>query len=90
MGAEKTQNPLRAHERLGAFLAPLRILPFDEDAAVASARIRGFLEKAGTKIGDLDNLLAGHALSTRQILVTNNVNEFSRVPGLVTENWIQP
>lgn len=90
VGAEKSENPLRAHDRLGAFLAPLRILPFDEEAAVASARVRGYLEKSGNKIGALDNLIAGHAISARHILVTNNVNEFTRVPGLIFENWIEP
>ncbi len=90
LGAEKSMDPGRAHDRLDAFLTPLRVLSFDQEAALASARVRGHLGRTGRKIGALDNLIAGHALATKQVLVTNNEGEFSRIPGLVIENWMTP
>ncbi|HDT2940129.1 TPA: VapC toxin family PIN domain ribonuclease, partial [Escherichia coli] len=45
------------------------------------------LRLAGTPIGPNDTAIAGHAIATGAILVTNNVREFERVPGLVLEDW---
>jgi tRNA(fMet)-specific endonuclease VapC len=50
--------------------------------------LRASPEKAGTPIGPLDMLIAGHALSLNLTLVTNNVREFNRVEGLRVDNWI--
>ncbi len=41
-------------------------------------------------LGDLDSLIAAHAFSLNLVMVTNNLREFSRVPGLRTENWVLP
>jgi len=89
-GAAKSQNPEKTHGKLDLFLGPLKILPFDENAALEGARIRAHLELQGNRIGDLDSLIAAHALSRKLIMVTNNLREFSRVPGLRTENWVLP
>lgn len=89
-GAEKSQHVKKTHEKLDLFLGPMAILPFDEDAALAAARIRAHLERQGTPIGDLDSLIAAHALSQGLTLVSNNLREFDRVPGLKTENWVEP
>ena len=88
-GAEKSQQREANHSRLDFFFAPLRIFPFDEEAAAVAARIRAHLERQGTPIGDLDSLIAAHALARDLTLVTNNLREFARVPGLSTENWAQ-
>jgi tRNA(fMet)-specific endonuclease VapC len=45
------------------------------------------LETAGRKIGDRDTIIAAHALSMGAVMVTRNVGEFERVPGLKVENW---
>jgi tRNA(fMet)-specific endonuclease VapC len=90
LGAEKSQTAAATHAKLDRFLAPLSILPFDEEAAMAGARVRAHLEREGRPIGDLDNLIAAHALSQGLLLVTNNVREFQRVPGLSLENWVNP
>jgi tRNA(fMet)-specific endonuclease VapC len=87
-GAEKSRSPAKAHRKLDLFLGPLRVLPFDEEAALRTARVRAALERAGNPIGDLDSLIAGHALACRLILVTNNEREFARVKGLRLENWV--
>lgn len=89
-GAEKSQHPEKTHSKLDLFLEPLEILPFDEKAALEGARIRAYLERRGDRIGDLDSLIAAHALSLNLVMVTNNLREFSRVPGLQTENWVRP
>lgn len=89
-GAEKSQQPAANNARLDFFLAPIKTLSFDEPAALAGARIRAHLERQGTRIGDYDSLIAAQAVSRDLILVTNNVGEFERVPGLLIENWAKP
>lgn len=69
------------------FLALLKVLPFDESAAVEYGRICAYLQSLGTPIGPMDTLIAAHALSKSLVLVTNNVREFERVPNLAIENW---
>src|SRR5262249_9601634 len=87
-GALGSQQPDAAHARLDAFVAPLSVLPFDQDDALAGARLRAALFRSGRPIGDLDSLIAAQALTRNLILVTNNLREFLRVPGLRTENWV--
>ena len=52
-----------------------------------NARIRSELERSGKPIGNMDLLIASHAVSQRMILVTNNLKHFSSVPGLTVEVW---
>jgi tRNA(fMet)-specific endonuclease VapC len=63
------------------------ILDFDGDDAREAGRVRAHLTRRGRPIGPYDVLIAGQALRHRMILVTANVREFSRVPGLACENW---
>ena len=79
---------LRNRQALEMFLAPLTILPFDEPAARVYGELRAVLERKGTTIGSLDMLIAAHALSQQALLVTNNTDEFTRVPGLQLDNWV--
>ena len=74
-------------ERLAVFLAPLETLPFDDEDARLAGMVRAELERAGTRIGAYDCLIAGQALRHGMMLVTANVREFERVPGLRWENW---
>lgn len=82
----------RGSERLSAgiegALLRIAILSFEPSADAVYARIRDTLTKAGTPIGPMDYLIAAHALSLDLTLVTANVREFSRVPGLRVENWL--
>ena len=89
VGVQKSRDPARNAEALTLFLLPLEVAAFDYAAAEAYGRIRAELESAGTPIGPLDTLIAGHAASLDAILVTDNVAEFSRVPGLRIENWLR-
>lgn len=72
------------------FLAPLEVADFDVAAAEVYGRVRSDLERAGTPIGPLDTEIAAHALSIGVTLVSNNLREFSRVPGLLLANWAEP
>jgi tRNA(fMet)-specific endonuclease VapC len=63
------------------------ILPFDDEAADHAADIRLALESAGTPIGPHDLLIAATARRHRRTLVTRNLREFSRVPGLALTDW---
>lgn len=64
-------------------------LPFDGDAAEVYARLRARMESKGQLIGPLDLLIAAQALSRDLVLVTDNLREFRRVPGLACENWLR-
>jgi tRNA(fMet)-specific endonuclease VapC len=87
-GAAKSLQPQRNREALEQFLLPLEILEYDVAAAQHYGDIRSRLEKAGTPIGPLDTLIAAHARSLNALLITNNLGEFRRVPGLKVEDWI--
>lgn len=63
------------------------ILPRDAKAVDLTAQIRQQLAKQGTPIGNNDAAIAGHALATQSIVITNNTREFSRVKGLRYEDW---
>ncbi len=75
--------------KLELFLAIFEIAPFDAPAATAYGSLRAQLQARGTPIGPLDTLIAAHALALGATVVTNNVREFGRVPGLKVENWLE-
>ena len=77
----------RRRRQLDLALVSLQRVPFDTDAAIAAARIRIGLEKRGLTIGPLDLLIAGTAMSRGAMLVTNNIEEFSRIEGLLFTDW---
>jgi tRNA(fMet)-specific endonuclease VapC len=86
-GVERCQQPATERLKVDAFIRPLHRLPFDEAAAAQTARIRWHLERKGMLIGPYDLMLAGQALALDLTLVTHNVREFGRVPGLKLEDW---
>lgn len=86
-GAERSSDPARNLREVEGFMARLDVLPFDGGAAIHTGQIRAELARAGKPIGPYDQMIAGHARSTGLILVTNNVKEFARVPGIRVENW---
>ena len=87
-GVFKSENPEQNRVALLEFLVPFTVLPYEDTAARAYGEIRAHLEKQGAPIGPMDMLIAAHACSRGLILVTNNEQEFRRVPGLAIENWI--
>ena len=88
-GMKHSSDPVKNEQALLRFLAPLSILPFGARAASEYGEIRAYLQKWGTPIGPLDMLIAAHAQAEKMILVTNNVQEFERVPNLEIENWAE-
>ena len=88
-GVEKSQYKEKNKTALQAFLAPLEIVDFDFAAAQQYGVVRTYLEIIGKSIGAYDLLIAAHALSLDLILVTNNEQEFQRIPNLMVENWVK-
>ena len=88
-GAEKSKWGEKTRQKLAMFLAPFRILPFTTEDALTAAKIRGYLERKGTRIGPYDILIAAQALTRSIPIVTHNTGEFRRVPGLSVEDWTE-
>jgi tRNA(fMet)-specific endonuclease VapC len=88
-GAEHSQQVEQNMADIEALVARLEVLPLDSKAAYHFGQIRAALYTIGQPIGPYDMLIAGHARASGLILVTNNINEFERVPGLLLENWIE-
>ncbi len=86
-GADKSSNLSRNHGLLDRMLIALPVIDFGSAAAKHYGQIRSELERAGTPIGPLDQLIAAHARSLDLTLVTNKTGEFSRVHGLRIEDW---
>jgi len=87
-GAEKSAKVAQNLAVVEEFASLLEVLPYTAKASQHYGAIRSALEKAGRPIGVNDMHIAAHARSEGLTLVTNNLGEFERVPGLVTENWI--
>jgi len=86
-GAEKSTEPERNLADIERMIARLEVKPFDPQAAIHFGQIRAALAKIGKPIGPYDAMIAGHARALGLVLVTNNEDEFQRVPGLMRENW---
>lgn len=64
------------------------VLPWGQAAVDATVAVKDRLTKAGVVIGGNDTAIAGHAIASGCVVVTNNVREFSRVPDLIFEDWV--
>ena len=87
-GVEKSAMPDRNLRHVEDFVSRLLVLEYNTKAAAHYGDIRADLERKGTTIGVNDLHIAGHARSEGLTLVTNNLNEFKRVDGLRSENWV--
>lgn len=87
-GAAKSSDPARVHTQLGAFAREVDVLDLPAAAGLHYGDVRAVLQKAGTPIGNNDLWIAAHALALGVPLVSNNLREFERVPGLKLENWV--
>jgi len=87
-GARNSLDPDKESDATQRAIVPFALLPFDpQDCAVCYGRIRFILESAGKGIGSLDTLIAAHALALGATLVTTDLADFSRIPGLTCANW---
>jgi tRNA(fMet)-specific endonuclease VapC len=87
-GALNSSASARNEASVETFLSPFTILPFDRACIPAYARLRLQLERAGARIEAMDQLIAAQAVTFGLVMVTNNVGEFRRVPGLRVEKWL--
>lgn len=76
--------------RVARYLKALEILPFDSEAAAHYGEIRAELEHRGNGLDAMDTLIAAQARSLAATVVTDNSGHFTRVPGLLWENWEWP
>ncbi len=87
-GAEKSTRVSDNLVAIEDFCSRLEVLPYGAKAAQHYGAIRAGLEKTGQPIGVNDLHIAAHARSEGLVVVTNNVEEFARVPALQVENWV--
>ena len=85
-GAKKRNNRTLT-QKVQALCNLMTIIPWNEEAADAYAKLRVALETSGTPIGSMDMLIAASAIAEDVTLVTNNIEHFSRIPSLKIENW---
>lgn len=88
-GVERRPQASRLHLAVEEFLLRVEILAWDSSAAAQYARLRSSLEDSGTPMGNLDLMIAAHALSTGVVLVSHD-RAFQRVKHLKLEDWTKP
>jgi len=86
-GIAKSSDPAKRRGQLDQLLRVVTVLPFGIEEAKSAVALRAQLEREGRPIDPMDTLIAGTALAHRGVLVTRNVREFGRVPGLGMEDW---
>jgi tRNA(fMet)-specific endonuclease VapC len=87
-GAEKSARRVDNLSAIEHFVARLDVLPFEAKAAAHYGQVRAELERAGTPCGPHDMQIGGHARSEGLIVVTHDMREFHRMPGIRVENWV--
>lgn len=88
-GAAKRPEAVRLHRMVDEFLRIAPVLGWDAEAANRHGLLRADLQARGQPIGDFDEMIAAHALAAGAVVVTDNVKHFSRVSGLVIDNWLR-
>ena len=86
-GAAKSKWSDKTRQTIYAFLSNFTIVSFDENDALLFGRLRAKLADEGTPIGAYDVMIAAQGVSRSMTVVTHNTKEFSRVPGIVLEDW---
>lgn len=89
-GVELSNRPEEKRRDVEGFLNTFELLPFNDASTYFYARTKIALDRRGLPIGPMDLIIAATALAHGAVLVTNNVREFSRVPGLQIEDWTKP
>jgi tRNA(fMet)-specific endonuclease VapC len=87
-GIERSSSKQMNQTIINDFVSHLMVYSWDMEAARQYGKIRSDLEKDGTPIGNMDLLIAAHALSQKCTIVSNNLKEFQRVKNLKCENWV--
>ncbi len=87
-GVVAAADPQRERANLAALVADIPVVAFDAQAGVAYGPIRQATRE--NKRDALDKLIAAHAVALGVTVVTNNMKDFAKYPGAVTENWLMP
>ena len=87
-GVQKSAKPKESRRTLEQLVELIPALALDESVSLQYGKIRQHLQASGKPIGNNDLWIAAHAVAKKLILVTNNLAEFKRVPGLRVENWV--
>lgn len=87
-GAAREREAVRLKTAVDEFLLRVDSLPWDSNAARQYADLRAALEFAGTPMGNLDMMIAAHALAAEAVLVSND-RSFRRLKHLKIENWTE-
>ena len=85
-GVSVSANPEQERDNLASLVEDIQVVPFDAAAGVAYGPIR--MATRDAKKDALDKLIAAHAAALKVTVVTNNVKDFAKYPGVVTENWL--
>jgi tRNA(fMet)-specific endonuclease VapC len=88
-GCLRSERPRENAQAVDRFLEPFRRLAFGAEAAAHYAEIQHGLEQNGDLIGPNDLIIAATVRAAGLRLVTNNLREFRRVPGLECEDWVE-
>ncbi|MBR4606515.1 MAG: type II toxin-antitoxin system VapC family toxin [Lachnospiraceae bacterium] len=86
-GAAKSKWGDRTRNSMKAFLSNFPVLEFTEGDARVFGTIRATLELSGNKIGLLDAMIGAQGVNRGLTVVTHNVREFVRIPGIILEDW---
>jgi tRNA(fMet)-specific endonuclease VapC len=87
-GVIASLDPRRERANLAALIEDIPVAAFDAPASVAYGSIRQATRE--TKKDALDKLIAAHAVALGVAVVTNNMKDFAKYPGVVVENWLAP
>lgn len=85
-GAARLSHATRLHSLVEDFFLRVEVLPWDSDAAQQYGRLRATLEREGRPMGNLDTMIAAHALALEAVLVTND-HAFARIKKLKVVDW---
>lgn len=88
-GVEKSRFKEKNAARLASLLEHIPLTPLDAQCSRHYGRIKAALEQAGITIGANDYWIAAQALALNAVMVTDNLREFSRIPDLRVENWLE-
>lgn len=88
-GVFESSDPKRNHMALMMFLSCISVLPFDKAASIEYGSMRHYLKTKGMIPDKNQMLIAAHARAMDVTLVTHNTKEFSLVPGLKIEDWLE-
>ena len=89
-GAMISGRPQAELALVDRFVERARVEPWTAEDAIAAARVRADLRQTGMPIGAVDSLIAGQALNRGWNVVTSNIKDFIRVPGLTVVDWSDP